>query len=204
MQIIHYSSPLWRGEEYSAPRAMLIIFGYLIIFAFAVPAVLFFLLLFFVAFFRWINCVGVALNRDASVRGDYATEMFERKLYASVTVIVFCFFLGFFYLLFNYYRCYSCFIPRADYPSVVVCVHALGLGQTSFRIAILSFPFRHLNGIHAGSSFPCLFFPLLSFFPELGGWLLVHESSSPLHKQPPAGLERAWKRLGEASICQAG
>lgn len=98
MQIIHYSSPLWRREEYSAPKAMLISFGYLIIFAFAVPAVLFFLCC-FLFFFCWINCVGVALNRDHSVRDDYATEMFERKLYASVTVIdflvLFFFFLPF-------------------------------------------------------------------------------------------------------------
>lgn len=75
---------------------MLISFGYLIIFAFAVPAVLFFLRCFFF-FFCWINCVGVALNRDNSVRDDYATEMFQRKLYASVTVIDF--FLTFYLII---------------------------------------------------------------------------------------------------------
>lgn len=51
----------------------------------------------FLFFLCWINCVGVALNRDTSVRDDYATEMFEPKLYASVTVIDF--FLTFYLII---------------------------------------------------------------------------------------------------------
>lgn len=62
--------------------------------ALAVFFCLFFLVVVLGLFFsRWINCVvSVALNRDASVRDDCATEMFDPKLYASVTVVDFIFY----------------------------------------------------------------------------------------------------------------
>lgn len=69
---------------------MLVCLVYLIISVFTEPAgfVVFFLFL-----FLWMNCVGVALNRDGSVLVyDYATEVFkipsafELEPYALVTL----------------------------------------------------------------------------------------------------------------------
>lgn len=66
-----------------------------------------------------------------------------------------------------------------------------GLGQTSFCNAILSFPFRHLNGIHAGSSFGFFFPPLFFFLNWEGG---CRYRNLPLRYT--SSLQQAWRERG--------